>query len=161
MPKTSEPLPPDDLADHLVEVLGLVGLLYRRVLRKVEQTAPSQGLSVGVRAVLDLLREQGTMTVPQMSRTQELSRQFVQRMVHDAAAGQWVETAANPAHRRSPLIRLTDEGLAAITAVTNREKQVLRRTGGDLTDAEIAACVKVLGQMLALFNEGDEQAESD
>ncbi|MFI1830842.1 MarR family winged helix-turn-helix transcriptional regulator [Streptomyces sp. NPDC020412] len=161
MSETSEPLPPDDLADHLAEVLGLVGLLYRRVLRKVEQTAPAQGLSVGVRAVLDLLRTQGPMTVPQMSRTQELSRQFVQRMVHDAAAEQWVETVPNPAHRRSPLIRLTDGGLVAITAVTAREKLLLRRAGGDLTDAEIAACVKVLGQMLVLFGEGDAPAESD
>ncbi|MEU9605886.1 MarR family winged helix-turn-helix transcriptional regulator [Streptomyces sp. NPDC048057] len=160
MSETSEPLPSDDLADHLAEVLGLVGLLYRRVLRKVEQTAPAQGLSVGVRAVLDLLRAQGPMTVPQMSRTQELSRQFVQRMVHDAAAEQWVETVANPAHRRSPLIRLTDAGLVAITAVTAREKLLLRRTGGDLTDAEIAACVKVLGQMLALFGEEDAPAGS-
>ncbi|MFE7129834.1 MarR family winged helix-turn-helix transcriptional regulator [Streptomyces sp. NPDC057638] len=149
-----EPLPPDDLADRLTEVLGLTGLLYRRVLRAVERTAPAQGLSVGVRTVLDLLRGQGPLTVPQMSHHQALSRQFLQRMVHEAAGLRFVEIRPNPAHRRSPLIHLTDEGLAAITAVTARERAALRETGGDLTEAEVAACVRVLDQMLTLFDDG-------
>ncbi|WP_431684070.1 MarR family winged helix-turn-helix transcriptional regulator [Kitasatospora sp. KL5] len=138
-----------------MEVFALVGPLYRRVQRKVEQDAPLQGLSVGVRAVLELLREHGPMTVPQMGRAQALSRQFVQRMVNDAAARQLVETIPNPAHQRSSLIRLTDEGNAAITAVTDREHALLRQIGGDLTDADVATCVKVLARMLELFDDVD------
>ncbi|MFF3554018.1 MarR family winged helix-turn-helix transcriptional regulator [Streptomyces tsukubensis] len=152
MTKTGDPLPPDELAERLTEVLGLAGLLYRRVLRKVEQTAPEQGLSVGVRAVLELLREQGPTTVPRMSRSQALSRQFVQRMVNDGAALGLVEQIANPAHRRSPLIGLTVAGRAAITAVTDREKAVLGRTGGGLTEADVEGCVRVLSGVLALFD---------
>jgi DNA-binding MarR family transcriptional regulator len=149
------PLAPDDLPDRLMEVFALVGPLYRRVQRKVEQDAPIQGLSVGVRAVLDLLREHGPMTVPQMGRAQALSRQFVQRMVNDAAAQLLVETFPNPAHQRSSLVRLTDHGRAAITAVTTRERALLLRAGGDLTDADVAACVKVLARMLELFDDVD------
>jgi len=149
------PLAPDDLSQRLMEVFALVGPLYRRVQRKVEQDAPIQGLSVGVRAVLDLLREHGPMTVPQMGRAQALSRQFVQRMVNDAAAQELVETLPNPAHQRSSLIRLTDDGLAAITAVTTRERALLRQIGGNLTDADVAACVRVLGRMLELFDDVD------
>ncbi|MEU9803307.1 MarR family winged helix-turn-helix transcriptional regulator [Streptomyces sp. NPDC051000] len=136
-----------------MEVFGLVGPLYRRVQRKIEQDAPGQGLSVGVRAVLDLLREHGPMTVPQMGQAQSLSRQFVQRMVHDAAARGLTEAVPNPAHQRSSLIRLTDAGLTAITAATAREHALLRRTGGRLTDGEVAACLKVLGRMLDLFDD--------
>ncbi|MFD9123594.1 MarR family winged helix-turn-helix transcriptional regulator [Kitasatospora sp. NPDC059571] len=137
-----------------MEVFALVGPLYRRVQRKIEQDA-AQGVSVGVRAVLDLLREHGPMTVPQMGRAQSLSRQFVQRMVNDAAARNLVESIPNPAHQRSSLIRLTDDGRAAITAVTAREHALLRRAAGDLTDAEVAACVRVLGRMLELFDDVD------
>ncbi|MBT2472533.1 MarR family transcriptional regulator [Streptomyces sp. ISL-66] len=136
-----------------MEVFGLVGPLYRRVQRKIEQDAPEQDLSVGVRAVLDLLREHGPMTVPQMGQAQSLSRQFVQRMVNDAAARGFTETIPNPAHQRSSLIRLTDAGLAAITAVTAREHALLRRVGGGLTDAEVTACVRVLSRMLELFDD--------
>ncbi|MBF9067469.1 MarR family winged helix-turn-helix transcriptional regulator [Streptacidiphilus fuscans] len=138
-----------------MEVFGLVGPLYRRVQRRIEQDAPAEGLSVGVRAVLDLLRENGPMTVPQMGRAQSLSRQFVQRMVNDATEHGFVEAIPNPAHQRSSLIRLTDAGSAAITAVTGREHALLREVGGDLTDAELTTCVRVLSRMLALFDDVD------
>ncbi|GIH66588.1 hypothetical protein Msi02_74050 [Microbispora siamensis] len=94
-----------------------MGPLYRRAFRKVEQDTAIEGLSVGVRAVLTMLREHGPMTVPQMGRTQALSRQFVQRTINDAAARGLVEFVPNPAHKRSSLIRLTQEGRSAITAV--------------------------------------------
>lgn len=110
--------------------------------------------------MLDLLREHGPLTVPQMGRAQSLSRQFVQRMVNEAAARHLVETVPNPAHQRSSLVRLTDEGRAAITAVTAREHALLRRAGGDLTAADVDACLHVLGRMLELFDDVDlAQAE--
>ncbi|MBQ1158374.1 winged helix-turn-helix transcriptional regulator [Streptomyces sp. A73] len=145
-PKT--PLPPDELATRLAEVYALVGPLYRRAHRRVEQLAPTEGLSVGVRAVLDLLREKGPMTVPQMGRAQALSRQFVQRMVNDAAERGLAEATPNPAHRRSPLIRLTPAGEAAMTALHARERSLLSQVADDLTEAELDACVKVLSRML-------------
>ncbi|MBV6701033.1 MarR family winged helix-turn-helix transcriptional regulator [Kitasatospora aureofaciens] len=115
----------------------------------------AEGLSAGVRAVLNLLREHGPMTVPQMSRAQALSRQFVQRMVNDAAARGLVESAPNPAHQRSSLIRLTEHGQTVITAVINRERIVLRQAGGDLTETEIDACLRVLSRLLEVMGNVD------
>ncbi|RBQ21096.1 MarR family transcriptional regulator [Spongiactinospora rosea] len=143
----------DERADRLTEVFDLVGPLYRRAYRKVEQDAPIEGLSVGVRAVLNLLREQGPMTVPQMGRAQALSRQFVQRMINDAAARGLVEFVPNPAHKRSSLIRLTGEGAAAITAVIDRERAVLRQAAGDLSEAEIDGCLRVLSHLLRFLDD--------
>ena len=145
---TDEPLPPEELAVRLAEVYLLVGPLYRRVLRKVELGEEIEGIGVGVRAVLDMLRLGGPMTVPQMGRAQALSRQFVQRMVNDAAGRGFVEAAPNPAHRRSSLIRLTAAGRAAIEAVIAREHGLLGQVGGELTQADVDACVKVLSRML-------------
>ncbi|QYC43246.1 HTH-type transcriptional repressor NicR [Nonomuraea coxensis DSM 45129] len=145
--------------DRLTEVFDLVGPLYRRAQRKVEQDAPIEGLSVGVRAVLHLLREHGPMTVPGMGREQALSRQFVQRMANDAAARGLVVFAPNPAHRKSSLVRLTEEGRAAIDAVLAREREVLGRVGGDLSDADIAACLRVLSRLLRLLDEVDPDVD--
>ncbi|WP_254641880.1 MarR family winged helix-turn-helix transcriptional regulator [Streptomyces sp. BV129] len=147
------PLSPDELPERLMEVFALVGPLYRRVQRKIEQDAPAQGLSVGTRAVLDLLREHGPMTVPQLGRAQSLSRQFVQRMVNDAAAHGFVETIPNPAHQRSSLVRLTEAGRTAINTAVAREHALLRQVGGDLTGSEVDSCVRVLGRMLELFGD--------
>ncbi|MEO3868247.1 MarR family winged helix-turn-helix transcriptional regulator [Nonomuraea sp. B12E4] len=155
MSETGRDPAPGAPTDRLGEVFDLVGPLYRRAYRKVEQDAPIEGLPVGVRAVLNMLREHGPMTVPQMGRAQALSRQFVQRMINDAAARHLVESVPNPAHKRSSLIRLTEEGRAAIDAVIDRERAVLRRIGGDLTDAEITACLRVLSRLLRHLDDID------
>ncbi|WP_340384916.1 MarR family winged helix-turn-helix transcriptional regulator [Streptomyces sp. SS7] len=149
------PLPPDELGHRLTEVFDLVGPLYRRALRKVEQGEAVEGASVGVRSVLDLLRQKGDLTVPQMARVMALSRQFVQRTVNDAAERGWVESVPNPAHQRSSLIRLTEEGHRLVTLVLGREHMLNRQVGGDLTDAEVRACVRVLREMLKTFDHVD------
>lgn len=150
-----EPLPPDELGHRVSEVFDLIGALYRRGLRKLEQAEAEEGVSVGVRSVLGLLHRYGPMTVPQMGRIMALTRQFVQRMVNDALARGWVETTPNPAHQRSSLIRITDEGAAVITAILDREHALNRQVGGDLTEAELTACRRVLKQMLRTFDEVD------
>ncbi len=109
-------------------------------------------MSVGVRSVLVLLHRYGPMTVPQMGRLMTLTRQFVQRMVNDALARGWAETTPNPAHQRSSLIRITDEGEAVITAILAREHALNRQVGGELTEAELQACVRVLKEMLKTFD---------
>ncbi|MFE0417387.1 MarR family winged helix-turn-helix transcriptional regulator [Streptomyces tendae] len=146
------PLPPDALARRLTEVYDLVGPLYRRAQRGVEQGLAAEGLSVGVRAVLTMLRRGGPMTVPQMGRAQAISRQFVQRMVNDAGAQGLVESIPNPAHRRSSLIRLTDRGRDAIDEVLDREHRLLREVGPGLTDADVTTCLRVLGAMLTALD---------
>ncbi|OKI02149.1 MarR family transcriptional regulator [Streptomyces sp. CB02923] len=146
---------PADPGDRFVEVFNLVGPLYRRAQRKVEQDAPLEGLSVGVRAVLNMLREHGPMTVPQMGRAQALSRQFVQRMTNDAAGLGLVEFLPNPAHKKSSLIGLTGAGRTAITAVIDREREALRQAGAGLTEAEITACIRVLGRLLHSLDDVD------
>ncbi|MGW5634702.1 MarR family winged helix-turn-helix transcriptional regulator [Streptomyces sp. NPDC003832] len=155
MDATDAPLDPDELGHRLNEVYDLVGPLYRRVFRKVEQGEQIEGASVGVRAVLDLLRRHGPLTVPQMGRIVALSRQFMQRMVNEAAERGWVESIPNPAHQRSSLIRLTPAGEELITAVLAREHALNRQVGGGLTDADLRACVKVLSEMLRTFDQVD------
>lgn len=149
-------LPPEQLAPRLAEVYVALGPVYRKVARIVERSEPVMGMSVGVRAVLEQLAREGERTVPQMARAQDLSRQFVQRMVNDAKASDFVELVPNPAHRRSSLVRLTGPGREAISAVTSREQELMGRVGGDLTGEEIDTTLRVLNHMFA----GLEEVES-
>lgn len=142
------PLAPDALAARLAGLYQVVGPLYRKVLRIVEQDQPAMGMSVGVRAVLEHLRREGPLTVPQMARAQDLSRQFVQRSVDDALAQGWVRTQENPAHRRSRLLDLTPDGAAAVGAVLAREHRLMSQVGGGLTASDLDAAHRVLTAML-------------
>ena len=150
------PLPPDELGHRVSEVFDLVGALYRRGLRTLEQDEADRGMSVGVRSVLVLLRRYGPMTVPQMARVMALTRQFVQRMANEAMDRGWAEATPNPAHQRSSLIRITAEGETVIDAVLAREHALNRQVGGgELTGAELRACARVLKEMLRTFDHGD------
>jgi DNA-binding MarR family transcriptional regulator len=140
---------PDAGAEKLAEIYTVVGPLYRRVQRKVERDEPGAGLSVGVRAVLDILRRSGPMTVPQLGREQDLSRQFVQRMVNLGVADGHLELVENPAHRRSSLVTMTDAGRAAIDQVTGHEHGLLRSVAAGLSEPDVDACLRVLRQLLA------------
>ncbi|MEU6356295.1 MarR family transcriptional regulator [Streptomyces sp. NPDC047072] len=147
------PLPPEELGHRVSEVFDLIGALYRRGLRKLEQSQEIEGVSVGVRSVLVLLHRYGAMTVPQMARVMALTRQFVQRMTNDAMERGWAEATPNPAHQRSSLIRITPEGESVITTILAREHALNRQVGGgELTDAELRACARVLKEMLRTFD---------
>lgn len=147
---------PDLGAERLAEIYLVVGPLYRRVLNQVEQDRAVTGVTAGERAVLDMLRRNGPMTVPAMARSQELSRQFVQRMVNSALEAGLVTAIDNPAHRRSSLIRLTPTGREAIETVVRREHRLLREAARGLTEPQIEACLHVLRQMLRAVEALDE-----
>jgi DNA-binding MarR family transcriptional regulator len=146
---TATPLSPEELGARLPEVFAVLGPLYRRVSRAVEDAEPIEGASIGVRAVLERLQLAGPEPVPAIAAALVLSRQFVQRNVDAAAERGWVRAVPNPAHRRSVLIELTPEGARTIAAITARERAVLSGVGGDLTAADIDACLRVLRSLHA------------
>lgn len=143
----SAALKPDELAAQLAHVYAAIGPIYRKVARIVEHDEHVNGMSVGVRAVLVQLSSDGELTVPRIARSQELSRQFIQRMVNDARAIGFVDLVDNPGHRRSKLVRLTRAGRKAIEAVVSREHELMGRVGGELTAAELDATLRVLHHM--------------
>lgn len=151
MTERREPAEPD----RFYEVFDLIGPLYRRIHRKVENDTAAEGLSAGVRAVLVMLHLGGPATVPHMGRSQALSRQFTQRMVNEAAARGLVEAVPNPAHKRSRLIRLTPDGSRLVTTVLDRERAALRPAAADLTDADFDACARVLSRLSLLLDDVD------
>ena len=131
-----------DSGARLAAVFDVLGPLYRRGIRAVEQDG--EGMPMGVRAVLDALAARGPTTVPALARGLALSRQFVQRSVDDAAGRDWVHTRDNPAHRRSVLVELTATGERTLAEARAREHRALAHLGADLDPADLDACLRVL-----------------
>ncbi len=142
------PLTTDELGPQLAEVLAVLGPLYRKCQRVVEESQGIEGASIGVRAILDMLRIHGDMTVPQMAQSQALSRQFVQRMTNEARDNAWVELRPNPRHKRSSIVSLTAAGSSVIETIARREQARLGSIGGDLTMTDIDSCKRVLSSLL-------------
>jgi len=144
-----QPLPPDELGPRLSALFRAVGPLYRHAARQVAEAESIEGVSTGVRAVLEQLHVAGPQTVPGIARAVATSRQYVQRMTNEAAERDLVITADNPTHRRSSLVELTPAGQATIERILTREHIALAAVGEGLTDAEVATCTAVLERLVA------------
>lgn len=83
------------------------------------------GFTASHRAVMESLATGGPQTVPALARARPVARQHIQVMVNDLAAMALVETRANPAHRRSPLVALTAAGARRFETIRRAESDVL------------------------------------
>ncbi len=131
----------------LYDVIRRLRPLQRTIVRAAERTLDGTGLTAGERTLLDALRTHGPRTVPQLARSLDLDRQPVQRWVNHAAELGLVVTTANPAHRRSSLVRLTDEGTAMMRGVQEAEAGELRRGLADLSAGEVRTALRVLDRI--------------
>lgn len=94
--------------------------------RTSEDLARSVGQTAARWHVLSVLSD-GPRTVPSAARRLGLAPQSVQRVVSDLVASGHLEAVDNPDHVRSPLMRLTGVGRAAVDELFARS--VADRTG--------------------------------
>jgi len=139
---------------RLSDVFRAVGPLYREAAQRVARDEQLEGVSTGVRAVLEELLAEGRQTMPAVARNLGTTRQYVQRMVEEAAAAGLVRSVPNPAHRRSPLLALTPAGRAAIRRILRREQAALAGAARDLSDRDVDACLRVLHRLRQAVREG-------
>lgn len=129
---------------RIYEVLRLTRPLVLNSARVVEAALKPDGVSVGMRAVLEILAECGPLTVPAVADRLDLARQGIQRHVDDLARLGYAEARVNPAHRRSVLIHLTGGGRALFARVRQTELARLASMAPDCSAEEITAALKVL-----------------
>jgi DNA-binding MarR family transcriptional regulator len=95
----------------------------------------------------------GDWTVPDAARRLGVTRQAVQRIADLLVDDGLATYDANPGHKRSPFLRLTPDGVAALdaidTAASARRADVL----GDVTAADLGHAHDVLRTLLAQLTE--------
>jgi DNA-binding MarR family transcriptional regulator len=115
----------------------------------VEAGLGGTNLTVRMRAVLEILAKYGAQTVPDIATKLEIKRQYVQVMCNETLASGLVEQRANPRHKRSPILALTDQGRSLIGDIIAREMSLVDEIGADLSKDDIAIALRV---MLAVTN---------
>lgn len=123
----------------LYEGVQLVRPLLRNITKRVEADLEGTGVSVGQRAILEALLHLGQATAPEITRTLDVKRQFVQREIQDLHARGLVIQSENPGHKRSAFYGLTPESRALIEAIRNREQREFTRFASRYSAEEIAA----------------------
>jgi DNA-binding MarR family transcriptional regulator len=110
--------------------------------------AAEEGLTSARWQVLGALALAGRpLTVPQIARRMGLTRQSVQASVNRLLGDGLVDTAENPDHRRSPLIRPTDRGSARYAAVQRRQARWINELAAGMQVSELSTATRVLQQL--------------
>ncbi|MFI5336732.1 MAG: MarR family winged helix-turn-helix transcriptional regulator [Opitutales bacterium] len=105
----------------LDELLDQVRQLWHVTVQAAERLHRDEPVTLGMRAVLEFLAQNGPTPVPGIARRRHVTRQHIQALVNDLLARRLVSLGDNPAHRRSALVRLTPEGTMAIDRMKRRE----------------------------------------
>lgn len=136
---------------RLYDLIRQVRPLYRTLYRAVDDALAGLGLTVGDRAVLECLHDQGPQTVPEISARLEIERQPVQRIVDRLAEARLLQRTSNPRSRKSPKITLTASGSRTIIQVLKREGTSLRRVARSLNADELETAIKVIARITLGF----------
>src|SRR5215470_7661738 len=120
-------------------------VLFFHRLRIVADQIHHRGEPTGaLRSILRSLDKLGEQTVPQMARARAVSRQHVQALVNLLVEERLVEFIANPAHKRSPLARLTTLGKKTVDAMNHREAGLLSQADLGVPDQDLSQTAETL-----------------
>ena|SRR5271165_3899531 len=89
----------------------------------------------------------GPLTVPQIAQMRPTSRQRMQRLADELAAGGLVEFIDNPKHRRSKLVRLTPKGDRRYRALNTRFLAIASTLGVGLNEQDIRRTSEMLRRL--------------
>lgn len=138
-------------ADSLYDFIWMTRPLVQQVEATVEAGLEGTGLTVRMRAVLEILARDGSSSVPDLAHALEIGRQYVQLMVNECLAAKLVEKRPNPRHKRSPLIVLTREGGDLITVIRAEEMARMERIAERLRPEDIDTALSVAQHVLSAF----------
>lgn len=135
----------------LLRLIDEIPPLFHR-LRAVAGEVHGQSVSTaGRRGILRSLDCLGPQTVPQMARARTVSRQHVQVLVNGLLKDGLVASEENPAHRKSPLVRLTVRGKHRLLASQKGESQLLAHAEFQLSAKEIDRASEALRSLRELL----------
>jgi DNA-binding MarR family transcriptional regulator len=133
-----------DLVDETIR-------LYFRLRHVADQIHQKGALSGGRRGFLRSLHAEGPQTVPDMARARAVTRQNAQVFVNSLLEEGLVEKTPNPAHKRSHLIQLTDQGRKTLDEMNRREFRLVEQLDLGLSGQELTRAAEVLRTLRESF----------
>ena len=118
------------------------------------------GYSGGVSAVLEALGGDGPRTVPGVARERGTSRQNIQVVVNRLKEAGLVVLEGNPAHKRSALVRLTEQGKSALHQIRQAGNRRLEGLSAQIREEDLACARRVLSQIRqSLVGRGENEID--
>jgi DNA-binding MarR family transcriptional regulator len=103
----------------------------------------------GVWGLLRSLKLGGPQTVPELARARPVARQHIQTLADAMAAEGLVAFAANPAHKRSQLVRLTPAGERLYESLTLKLGRMADDIAEGMDEKKLATAAEALAALAA------------
>ncbi len=130
--------------EQLYRLIWMSRPLMQAAETRVERGLDGTGLTVRMRAVLEILHAHGSATVPDIAMKLEIKRQYVQLMVNETLSEDLTIGRPNPRHKTSTMIALTEKGRRLIEDVVAREKRLVAFMGAEIDAADVATAFDVV-----------------
>jgi DNA-binding MarR family transcriptional regulator len=137
------------------KVTWLIRRLFRAMAERADAYLRNSGLTAADRAVMEFLYPDSQLTVPQIARRYQVSRQHVQVTANRLLEEGLLRTHENPQHKRSPLLRLSELGRDAFAEIRHNEDALLDALYADIEIADIATTRRTLEALLRNLNRGE------
>ena len=142
------------------KVTWLVRRLFRAMAESADTYLADTGLTAADRAVMEFLYPDIQLTVPDIARRYQVSRQHVQVTVNRLLDQALVISAENPRHKRSSLLRLTQNGREIFAGIRRQEGALLDEIFAGSHPEEVAATRRTLETLLGHFQEAHHDETS-
>ncbi|WP_120631368.1 MarR family winged helix-turn-helix transcriptional regulator [Ruegeria sp. EL01] len=126
-------------AELLYAGIQLTRPLLRNITARVEADLDGTGISVGERAILEVLLAVQQATAPEITQILQVKRQLVGRLIKDLVERGLLKSIPNPQHRTSNFYCLTEQSKAVIERIRATEMARMTQFVERFTDEEIRA----------------------
>jgi DNA-binding MarR family transcriptional regulator len=125
-------------ADRAYEITWLIRRLFRAMAAEADRYLADTDLSAADRAVMEFLYPEEQLSVPDIARRYDVSRQHVQVTVNSLLQRGLLRSIENPNHKRSRLIRLSSLGRDSFAEIRRNEAALIDQLFADIPDAALA-----------------------
>ncbi len=137
------------------EVVWLVRRLFRAMADTADQYLKDDELTAADRAVMEFLYPEQQLSVPAIAAKYRVSRQHVQVTVNRLIRRGLIRALANPQHKRSPLMRLSELGRETFAEIRRNESVIIEKMFADLRGEDIDVARQLLRSLLVRFESGE------
>jgi DNA-binding MarR family transcriptional regulator len=130
------------------EVTWLIRRLFRAMGARADQYLADAELTAADRAVMEFLYPHESMSVPELARRYDVSRQHIQVTANELLAKGLLRSIDNPKHKRSRLIQLSSLGRECFNEIRHNESDEIAELFATISDESLATTKATLTSLL-------------
>jgi len=116
-------------------------------LKKPGKETTQPALPLAARSVLTILKRNGPMTVPALGSVRGTSRQNIQVIVNRLKSEGFLSLVQNPAHKKSELVSLTDQGLSLLQKTEDPNERFVDSLMAQVSEEELLSASELLRRL--------------